>query len=34
MKASSPHGHGIVPETPVDNVNFLVDYVHEHSGGD
>jgi uroporphyrinogen decarboxylase len=27
-------GHGIVPETPVDNVKFLVDYVHEHSGGD
>jgi uroporphyrinogen decarboxylase len=23
-------GHGIVPETPVDNVKFLVDYVHEH----
>lgn len=22
-------GHGIVPETPVDNVKFLVDYVHE-----
>jgi uroporphyrinogen decarboxylase len=25
-------GHGIIPETPVDNVKFLVDYVHEHSG--
>ncbi len=24
-------GHGIVPETPVDNVKYLVDYVHEHS---
>jgi uroporphyrinogen decarboxylase len=24
-------GHGIVPETPVDNVKFLVDFVHEHS---
>jgi uroporphyrinogen decarboxylase len=24
-------GHGIVPETPVDNVKHLVDYVHEHS---
>ena len=24
-------GHGIIPETPVDNVKFLVDYVHEHS---
>ena len=24
-------GHGIVPETPVDNVKFLVDYVHERS---
>ena len=23
-------GHGIVPETPVDHVKFLVDYVHEH----
>ncbi len=23
-------GHGIVPETPVDNVKYLVDYVHEH----
>jgi uroporphyrinogen decarboxylase len=23
-------GHGIIPETPVDNVKFLVDYVHEH----
>ncbi len=22
-------GHGILPETPVDNVKFLVDYVHE-----
>jgi uroporphyrinogen decarboxylase len=25
-------GHGIIPETPVDNVKFLVDFVHEHSG--
>ncbi len=27
-------GHGILPETPVDNVKFLVDHVHEgaHSG--
>ncbi|MEQ8858361.1 MAG: uroporphyrinogen decarboxylase [Pseudomonadales bacterium] len=24
-------GHGIVPETPVDNVRFLVDFVHEQS---
>ena len=24
-------GHGIIPETPVDNVKFLVDHVHEHS---
>jgi uroporphyrinogen decarboxylase len=24
-------GHGIIPETPVDNVKYLVDYVHEHS---
>jgi uroporphyrinogen decarboxylase len=24
-------GHGIIPETPVDNVKFLVDYVHEKS---
>jgi len=24
-------GHGIIPETPVDNVKALVDYVHEHS---
>lgn len=23
-------GHGIIPETPVENVQFLVDYVHEH----
>ena len=23
-------GHGILPETPVDNVRFLVDYVHEN----
>ena len=23
-------GHGIVPETPVDNVKYLVDYVHEN----
>ncbi|MBV1906709.1 MAG: uroporphyrinogen decarboxylase [Pseudomonadales bacterium] len=26
-------GHGIIPETPVDNVKFLVDYVHEYSAG-
>ena len=25
-------GHGIVPETPVDNVRYLVDFVHEASG--
>ena len=24
-------GHGIIPETPVDNVKYLVDYVHEYS---
>ena len=24
-------GHGIVPQTPVDNVKFLVDFVHEYS---
>jgi uroporphyrinogen decarboxylase len=24
-------GHGIVPETPVDNVKYLVEYVHEHT---
>lgn len=24
-------GHGIVPQTPVDNVRFLVDFVHERS---
>jgi uroporphyrinogen decarboxylase len=24
-------GHGIVPETPVDNVKYLVDFVHRHS---
>ncbi len=24
-------GHGIIPETPVDNVKFLVDFVHERS---
>ncbi len=24
-------GHGIIPETPVDNVKFLVDLVHEYS---
>lgn len=24
-------GHGIVPETPVDNVKYLVDFVHEQS---
>lgn len=23
-------GHGIIPETPVEHVQFLVDYVHEH----
>ena len=23
-------GHGIIPETPVDNVKFLVDFVHEY----
>jgi uroporphyrinogen decarboxylase len=22
-------GHGIIPETPVDNVKALVDYIHE-----
>lgn len=27
-------GHGIVPETPVDNVRFLVDFVHEQSAAD
>lgn len=27
-------GHGIVPETPVDNVKFLVDFVHEQSARD
>jgi len=27
-------GHGIVPETPVDNVRFLVDFVHEQSAKD
>jgi uroporphyrinogen decarboxylase len=26
-------GHGIIPETPVDNVRFLVDFVHDHSAG-
>ena len=26
-------GHGIIPETPVDNVKFLVDFVHERSAG-
>lgn len=26
-------GHGIIPETPVDNVKFLVDFVHEVSAG-
>ena len=26
-------GHGIIPETPVDNVKFLVDFVHQHSAG-
>ena len=25
-------GHGIVPETPVDNVKYLVDFVHERTG--
>ena len=25
-------GHGIIPETPVDNVKMLVDVVHEHAG--
>ena len=24
-------GHGIIPETPVDNVKTLVDFVHEYS---
>jgi len=24
-------GHGIIPETPVDNVKALVDYVHQYS---
>lgn len=24
-------GHGIVPETPVDHVRYLVDFVHEHT---
>jgi uroporphyrinogen decarboxylase len=24
-------GHGIVPETPVDNVKYLVEFVHERS---
>ena len=24
-------GHGIIPETPVDNVKALVDFVHEYS---
>ena len=24
-------GHGVIPETPVDNVKYLVDYVHEKS---
>ena len=26
-------GHGIIPETPVDNVKFLVDFVHEATAG-
>ena len=26
-------GHGIIPETPVDNVKRLVDVVHEHRAG-
>ena len=25
-------GHGIIPETPVDNVKLLVDYVHDRTG--
>ncbi|NCF43547.1 MAG: hypothetical protein GWP70_01825 [Proteobacteria bacterium] len=24
-------GHGIIAQTPVDNVKFLVDFVHDHS---
>ena len=24
-------GHGVLQQTPVDNVRFLVDFVHEHS---
>jgi uroporphyrinogen decarboxylase len=24
-------GHGILPETPLDTVKAVVDYVHEHS---
>jgi uroporphyrinogen decarboxylase len=23
-------GHGILPQTPVDNVKHVVDFVHEH----
>ena len=26
-------GHGIIPETPVDHVKFLVDFVHQHGAG-
>ena len=26
-------GHGILPQTPVDNVRRLVDFVHEYSSG-
>jgi len=25
-------GHGILPQTPVDNVKRLADFVHEHTG--
>jgi uroporphyrinogen decarboxylase len=27
-------GHGILPQTPVDNVRALVDLVHEYRAGD